>query len=259
MCRLAAYIGTAISLGEFLLQPSHSLLEQASAPREMQEALLNADGFGFGWFTDDGVPAIYTNAMPIWADHNIETLGHTLHSTQWFGNVRSATRRMGNFPANMQPFADHEFLFMHNGFVDHFSETLRPRIRQALTPEFENAIQGNTDTEYLFALFRQILSSDADMPVEDGLNRLFDTLEEWLGDVKCLLNIVIGDSQRVYATRHAINGECPSLYFTGDDDDYQGGILVASEPMTESDLWQTVPEHHLLILDTEEPPQLTPL
>ena len=259
MCRLAVYIGASIRLEDLILKPAHNLVEQAVAPREMQEARLNADGYGFGWFDDDGTPAVYTNTTPIWGDHNLETLGHTLQATQWFANVRSATRRMGNFAANTQPFADQEFLFMHNGFIDHFSETLRPRFRQVLHPDIEKSIQGNTDTEYLFALLRQILSEDRDMPVEEGLTQLFATLNDWLGDVKGLFNIVIGDSQRIYAARYAVNGKCPSLYFTVDDDDFPGGMLVASEPLTESNLWQAVPEHHLLILDTEEPAQLTPL
>jgi glutamine amidotransferase len=82
MCRLAVYIGASIRLEDLILKPAHNLVEQAYAPREMQEARLNADGYGFGWFDDDGTPAVYTNTMPIWADHNLETLGRRLQATQ---------------------------------------------------------------------------------------------------------------------------------------------------------------------------------
>ncbi|MFB3089839.1 MAG: class II glutamine amidotransferase, partial [Gammaproteobacteria bacterium] len=68
MCRLAAYIGPEISLGRFLMEPSHSLLRQSWEPKEMDEAVLNADGFGFGWVNQSNKAAIYTNTYPIWSD-----------------------------------------------------------------------------------------------------------------------------------------------------------------------------------------------
>ena len=53
MCRLAAYIGPTLRLEELLLKPEHSLVKQSWAPREMMEARLNADGYGFGWFDQE--------------------------------------------------------------------------------------------------------------------------------------------------------------------------------------------------------------
>lgn len=50
MCRFAAYLGPEIALDRFLLEPGHSLVRQAAAPKEMHGALLNADGFGIGSF-----------------------------------------------------------------------------------------------------------------------------------------------------------------------------------------------------------------
>ena len=259
MCRLAAYLGPEVTRARFLLEPAHGLVEQYYAPREMQEARLNADGYGFGWFAADEAPAVFTSQMPIWSDTNLESLGRALAARQWLANVRSATRRMPVAQLNTMPFADAEFLFLHNGYVDRFGETLRPRVRQALAPQFETTIQGNTDSEYLFAYLRQILDGDDDMPVEEGLAQLFDTLADWLGDTKALLNVIVGDGERLYCARHAINGECPSLYFTTDDEDFPGGQIVASEPLTGTEFWQPVPEHAMLILDLEQPPQLLQL
>ncbi len=58
MCRIAAYLGEPIALGKFLIEPPHSLQVQGWAPRELKYARLNADGYGFAWYADDGQPAV---------------------------------------------------------------------------------------------------------------------------------------------------------------------------------------------------------
>ncbi|MEE8388302.1 MAG: ergothioneine biosynthesis protein EgtC [Acidiferrobacterales bacterium] len=254
MCRIAAYIGPPVALQHFLLSPSHSLMEQAWAPREMREAKLNADGFGFGWFANMRQPAIYTNPMPIWTDPNLEGLGQTLSADLWLAYVRSASRRTDVSHANTQPFVNSTLLFTHNGFIDQFGETLRHNIRHALQTHCEKTIHGNTDSEYLFALLRQQLLEG--IPVEAGLRKLSQLLQGWASDVKLLLNFVIAEKDRIVAMRHAINGDCPSLYYCVNEKSFPEGKLVASEPLTESGNWQAIPEHHLLILSRDGAPQL---
>jgi len=232
-------------------------MEQSWAPQEMKEARLNADGFGFGWFANNKQPAIYTNPMPIWTDPNLDGLGQTLSADCWLAYVRSATRRTDVSHANTQPFCNNTLLFTHNGFIDQFGETLRHNIRHALETHCEKTIHGNTDSEYMFALLRQQLLSE--ISIEEGLKKLFHLLESWATDVKLLLNIVIAERDRIIATRHAINGECPSLYYCADDSEFAGGTLVASEPLTASESWQAVPEHNLLVIGRKSEPQLTSL
>ena len=89
MCRLAAYLGPAISLQQLLLQPPHSLYRQALEPRELIYARVNADGYGFGWYTDDGKPAVYTSTLPIWSDGNLPHLARSLVQPLWLAEVRS--------------------------------------------------------------------------------------------------------------------------------------------------------------------------
>lgn len=259
MCRLAAYIGPPISLAHFLLQPSHSLVRQAWAPREMSEGTLNADGYGFGWFDPSGQPAKFTSIMPIWGDTNLTALGPSLSASAWVANVRSATPGLAIAQANTQPFSDAEFLFLHNGFISNFASHIRARMRQALTAPIEAGVHGNTDSEYLFALLRNILAQDLELPLDEALLQLFAILHEWLAGERALLNFVLSDGERIYAVRHALNAPCPSLYFTADDEDYPEAALVASEPLTDSKFWQPVPEHHFLILDPTQPPELLPL
>ncbi|WP_018953286.1 ergothioneine biosynthesis protein EgtC [Thioalkalivibrio sulfidiphilus] len=259
MCRHAAYLGAPIPLGQFLLAPAHSLEVQSWAPRELRYARLNADGFGFGWHGADGTARRYVNPMPIWSDVNLPALGDTLTSPVWLAAVRSATSGFASGPSNTQPFARDGLLFSHNGFLEDFVSRVRPDLQAWLTPDTEASIGGTTDSEYLFAVIRQLLAED-DLPVEAALGEAFNLVAEWLDEGVALLNVLVSDGERIYATRHAINHECPSLYYTTDDDSFpEGAQLVASERLTESDLWQAVPEHHVLILDPHAPPELLAL
>lgn len=254
MCRIAAYIGPPIALNHFLLAPDHSLMEQSWAPREMKEATLNADGFGVGWFAEDGVPALYTNPMPIWTDPNLDALGRVLNTDLWLAYVRSATRRTDVSHANTQPFTDGSLMFTHNGYIDQFGETLRHHIRHALTAECEKSIHGNTDSEYLFALLRQHLMQNNNLEI--AIREMFKQLEKWAEDVKLLLNIVVAGKDSLLATRHAINGDPPSLYYSASDPFFPDASLIASEPLTERANWVQVPEHHVLKLSRNSEPEM---
>lgn len=257
MCRHAAYAGPPVGLNEFLLRPSHSLVEQSYRPREMLGATVNVDGFGIGWYLDDGRPGLYTNPMPIWSDSNLEHLGAALASPMWIGNVRSATRGQPVNQANTHPFLVGDYLFSHNGYIHNFFESAHRALRSLLEPEHESPIRGSTDSEHVFALLRQEIAVAGDMT--DAFGRLFERLETILTGTYGLFNLLIADGRRVYATRHAIGYDSPSLYIGTDRDLFDGGWLVASEPLTEATDWQKVPDHHLVVIEDGHEPQVTPL
>ena len=50
MCRHLAYVGAPIRMGELLTDPPFSLVRQSWAPRRQQHGVVNADGFGVGWY-----------------------------------------------------------------------------------------------------------------------------------------------------------------------------------------------------------------
>jgi glutamine amidotransferase len=259
MCRIAAYLGEPIPLSRLLLEPPHSLYVQSWAPRELKYAKLNADGYGFAWYGEDSRPAVYVNPGPIWSDPNLPHLARALVSDLWVGSVRSATGGNPVCHANTQPFVDAECIFDHNGVIDDFHTQLRARIVDELDPSYLPAIQGNTESEYMFALLRQLLADDPEMPMETALAELMQRIAEWSNGVRCLLNVVVSDGERIYAVRHALEDDCPSLYYTTDDEMFGGAQLVASERLTGSSLWRCVPEHQILILDPEAPPELLSL
>jgi glutamine amidotransferase len=64
MCRHLAYLGAAVTLRSVLTDPPHGLQARAWAPRRQRHGVVNADGFGVGWYADgDPVPARYRRAQ----------------------------------------------------------------------------------------------------------------------------------------------------------------------------------------------------
>ncbi len=173
--------------------------------------------------------------------------------------VNSATEGNPVNHANTQPFVDAEFLFDHNGLIDQFHSQVRPRLVAEPDPQYLPAIRGNTESEHLFAVLRQLLAEDPDLSMEAALAQLMECIEQWANGCQSLLTIVVSDGERLYAVRHALGDEPPTLYYTADDEAFPNAQLMASERLTESAFWQAVPEHHILILDPEEPPELLAL
>ncbi|MDY6943161.1 MAG: ergothioneine biosynthesis protein EgtC [Pseudomonadota bacterium] len=256
MCRIAAYLGEDVDLATFLLRPPHSLYRQSWDARELTEARVNADGFGIGWYAPDRQAATYINTSPIWSDPNLDSLGRTLSSGCWLGNVRSATPGLGVSLANTQPFHGANWLFTHNGFVEDFAQALRPRLSRELADDIHAEIKGTTDSEYLFALIRQRMRENPHADPADVMFLAVEALDRWMGQNRCLLNWILTDGQRVFALRDAVGAEAPSLYFCTDSETTPNGQWIASEPLDDSEFWRPIPQGALLILDHDQPPEL---
>jgi len=257
MCRLAVYLGPEISLGRFLMEPDHSLYRQSWEPREMDEAILNADGFGFGWLNPSKQTAIYTNTCPIWSDTNLSSLSDSLFSPYWLGNVRSATPGQQVTQCNTHPFKIDQTLFTHNGYIENFNPKIRSIFHDILDASIQAEIQGNTDSEYLFALLRQQLLKTSD--VAEAIPAMVSTLSEIVSNEKVLLNLIVGDGTQFYVLRHAINGKCPTLYYSTEENEFPDAILIASEALTKSGKWQAVPEHSYCTISDITPPNFISL
>jgi len=251
MCRLVAYTGPGVPLRRLLLEPEHSLMVQSWGPREMDEAVLNADGFGFGWYSSDGQPGKYINTCPMWSDVNLEALGRSLSSGLWLANVRSATPGQAVSLDNTQPFIAGRFMFLHNGYIREFRETARPRFHEYLTAGIQAGIRGNTDSEYLFALFRQQLASSGNDTLA-ALQQTLQGLPALLADTPALVNLVVCDGENLFACRHAVNkGSCPTLYFSDRHPDFPDASLLASERISLPEAWDPVAENTILVISAD--------
>ena len=234
------------------MEPDHSLYRQSWEAKEMEDAILNADGFGFGWLNPSKQTAIYSNTRPIWSDTNLGSLCESLFSPYWLANVRSATPGQQITQSNTHPFKVDQILFTHNGYIEDFNPKIRAIFHDILDSSIQAEIQGNTDSEYLFALLRQQLLKSPNLA--EAIAAMVSTLSEIISDEKVLINIIVGDGTRFYILRHAINGQCPTLYYSTEENDFPGSILIASEALTESGKWQAVPEHSYGTISDNSPP-----
>ena len=157
MCRHVGYIGNQKPLKDALFNKKHSIIEMAYKPKEMQEAKLNADGFGIGWINNNQFYT-YKNQYPIWNDTNVFSLCENLHSKLIIGNVRSATITENNGLQNTHPFKYDKFMFSHNGYIANFETKNKVKLIEKIENRFLNLLKGNTDSEYIFFYFCNALN-----------------------------------------------------------------------------------------------------
>ncbi|MFT5395408.1 MAG: glutamine amidotransferase [Gammaproteobacteria bacterium] len=241
MCRLAAYLGTEISLSVFLQEHEHSLIQQSWAPKEMQNGTLNADGYGVAWLAEKNIPSSYKNVLPIWSDTNLNSLGRSLSSQLWLANVRGATPGQGISESNTQPFIKDNLIFTHNGSLKPFNNITKARFLDLIPNTISAGITGDSDSLYLFALLQQHLQKQDS--ISNAIISTMNDLKSICSDsVSALLNIIISDGDSLYACRHALNGNCPSLYYLFKEDN----VWLASEPLSPNDAWISFPEHSFI-------------
>jgi glutamine amidotransferase len=254
MCRLLGYLGPVVSLDRLIEEPDHSLIVQSYKPREMTSGLLNADGFGLGWYRPRGDgPFVYRNTQPIWSDANLPSLLSYVESGCVVANVRSATPGLPVDLSNCSPFRFGQMLATHNGFIRRFRETLYRRLREALDDEHYRAVHGVTDSEHIAAFVLSRWSREGG-DLASALARALETLFGWGAEAEVDLscNLIFTDGRQLVACRAANRDPVPSLYFLKDDPRFAGAVLVASEPLFESPGWESFPEGGILTV-TREP------
>lgn len=249
MCRLLAYLGSPVSLEKLLYKPEHSLIVQSYQPREMTSGVVNADGFGMGWYHNqkDTEPFMYKNTLPIWNDVNLPSLSRYVESKCVLAYVRSATPGQAIDFSNCQPFNDQELLFIHNGRIENFRQTLHRKIRSTLTQNLYEKINGNTDSEHIFALLLSQIKINKHRPLQYALRTTLLTLLEMAKryQVEVSANVVFSDGHRLIASRFTTTSPAPSLYWIRDDLIFPKSVIIASEPLFIGN-WTACPENSII-------------
>jgi glutamine amidotransferase len=231
MCRHLAYLGAPITLAELMFQGAHSLERQSYAPREMDGALLNADGFGVAFFAPHRAePARHRSVLPLWGDESFAELAPGVLARAAVANARSATPGLGGGLANTPPYVGAGWVFSHNGLLDGFRSGPERAMRDALSDETWALVRGTTDSELLFALFVDALRTHEPM---EALAATFARVAELAPNRRALLSVLATDGERLLATTHALGGRPPSLYRARRDD----RAHLASEP-TDDAAWE---------------------
>jgi ergothioneine biosynthesis protein EgtC len=247
MCRLVAYLGQeSIFLDRLITKPKHSLTVQSYQPQEMTAGLLNADGFGIGWYVAEQAPFLYKNTLPIWSDMNLGHLGRYVQSNCILANVRSATSGQSVDLGNCQPFNFDEILGVHNGYIEDFRRSLYRPVRSLLEDKYYQNIFGSTDSEHILALFFQNLSSGTSVSMVLAMQQTLETLLDLCSkyNVNASLNLIVSDGKQLVAARCGSRSPIASLYWLQNSN----SITIASEPLFDHSHWQSLAENSILAI-----------
>jgi glutamine amidotransferase len=215
MCRHLGWLGEPRSVASLVLDPPYGLLVQSYSPRRQKHGLMNADGWGIGFFDEDGEPRRWRSAAPLWGDASFASVAPALRSGCLVAAVRSASVGMPIEASASAPFTDGRWLLSHNGLVD-----------RAVLPASAVA-ESTNDSALLAALI-----------FERGLDVLGDTIVEVATtDPNARLNILAGNGSELRATTWG-----DTLFMRRDAD----GVVLASEPFDDDEDWQEIPDRHLV-------------
>ncbi|MGK7949755.1 MAG: ergothioneine biosynthesis protein EgtC [Xenococcaceae cyanobacterium] len=252
MCRLLAYLGSTVQLDRLLYKPQHSLIVQSYQPQEMTSGLLNADGFGLGWYhpQKQDLPYTYRNTQPIWSDLNLAQITRYIEAKCIVSYVRSATPGLAVDLSNCQPFTHENIVFIHNGYINNFRNTLYRSIRSTLNDSTYQSIHGTTDSEHIFALIINQLQINPQLTLQQALAEALTKLTELTRSAKTCFsaNIIVSDGRKFVASRYAYEQTPPTLYWLRDASDYPNGVILASEPLFEGN-WKSCPTDSIITVE----------
>ncbi len=276
MCRLVAYLGTPIFTDEIIIKPTNSLIHQSYAAEETENP-VNGDGFGLGWYNKDirEEPGIYKSIFPAWNDQNLIHNASFIKTSCFLAHVRAATVG-GISTENTHPFSYKQYLMMHNGGILEFDK-IKYDLVQLLDPESFLWIQGQTDTQYILALFMtnirklRIKGPATSKQMVACFNKTFKDIEELKRkngvDAIALYNIVLSDGYRMIATRYSTdpNNEARTLHYAEKmscviceegtlkmdvANEKRTSTLISSEMLTEdTEKWREIPQNHAIFID----------
>lgn len=217
MCRHLGWLGAPVSVSSLVLDPPQGLRVQSYAPRRQKHGLMNADGWGVGFFSDlpDPTPRRWRSPAPLWGDASFDSVAPVLRSHCVVAAVRSATVGMPLEASATAPFTDGQWLLSHNGIVD-----------RAVLPLSANAESVCDSAVLAAAIF------------DRGLDALGDTIiEVGAADPLARLNIMAANGSRLIATAW---GDTLSILRRAD------GVVLASEPYDDDPDWEDIPDRHLV-------------
>ncbi len=292
MCRVLSYLGNPILVEELLYKPDNSFITQSYHPKYMSH-LLNLAGFGIAaWDTkshDVARPFFYkTERLPFY-DDNLRSLSQKIMPYCLLAHLRGVSYNSKNIVSNQNV---HPFMFegsnialAHNGDLFNFN-LMKYDLLEHIHPDYQSKIKGNTDSEWIYALFlSQLVGNDGHYATEDIINAITETLkiihrvrQKHDITINSPVNVFISNGEFIAATRFvydygwqafeeepSTHSAYHSLWYTyGEgygyyDNEYRmqpGGkkssIIIASEPLTEDvTTWIEVPEYTLIIARRE--------
>jgi predicted glutamine amidotransferase len=274
VCRFAFYLGSPIRISALVTEPENSIIHQSYMAQERVEP-LNGDGFGLGWYVD-GIehPAAFRSITPAWNNRNLQALARAIESGCILAHVRAATSGLDVMEQNCHPFTHGPYAFMHNGEVGGFRR-IRRALLESLSDEAFATVAGTTDSEHLFAVFRDELAlreAEADRTeamagaLEAAVGRVLALVERHAPGTPSYLNIVVTDGAAAVATRfttaegaahtlrlnrarrYGMRGRVSQVIPRERSDEPAHAVLISSERLSDDPGWETVPTGSLVLV-----------
>lgn len=254
MCRWIAYTGGPILLEDLVIKPKDNLIQQslrAKAPRTP----TNGDGFGIGWYDKQPNPGLFRSIRPAWNDLNLLDLTSHIESPLFMAHVR-ATSLATVQETNCHPFRYQQWLFVHNGQIEHF-ELMRQALLEKIAPKYFANILGSTDSEVMFHLALTLgLEEDVPAAIAAMVRLVEATAKENGVDEALWMTLAISNGKNLWGFRYGSDGKGPTLYISPGMDEIKQlnpeiakkvgrfAACLVSEPIGNfQDIWKPIPEN----------------
>ncbi len=253
MCRIAAYYGPPVRLSALLHEPSHGLTDQSRNAKEMADSSIAGDGWGIGWYCPDSgpTPGMIKSILPLWADENARSATHAVLSGSIVGHIRFASPGIEVCFTNTPLYVLDDYLWTINGMLEPWPGPLSKALRDRLDPDHEADVRGSTDGEMMGALwrthFRRTGGRDAPAALRTMLREARDLARAHDGEIKT--NVILANATGLLAVRFADPVEANTLYYLRGEARWNGGAVVASEPMDDGPGWHEVGPDTLVRVD----------
>jgi len=263
MCRWIMYSGEPLLASKLVCNPKNSLITQSIDAKEENHFKVNADGVGFGWYTNiHPEPGLYRDPLPAWSNENFKELCNNIQSPLFFAHVRASTGA-ASINVNCHPFKYKNMLFMHNGAVMHYNE-IKGDLTHHISPELAPFKMGSTDSEMLFYM---ALSNGLEENPQEAIRQTFQQiidvqLSKGLPSA-VRASIAFSNGETSYAVRFSNTNVIPSLYYIQGKDlpktietekfryCFRNSVLITSEKLEDILEYKRIPNNMIITLNTK--------
>lgn len=273
MCRMLGYLGQSDFIEKLLVKTQHSLIAQSISARETNFH-VNGDGFGISWYSEEPgctVPVLFKSVRPAWNDTNLKSIAAATRASCYIAHIRAATHGNVSFQ-NCHPFIHKNMILVHNGAISDFQKIKRSIVNELDDQNFES-IEGQTDSEYFFALILHYLVDDENpspqavmKAMEQAIAFIQRTYEAKEIDGLMHINTLFTFGDYILAMRFTNKLEDPAstLYYVTGEVQTSGehcfvktvaqpsATLIASEKLDEYAHWTMIRENYFLLVKPDQ-------
>ena len=294
LCRLLGYIGAPVELSDLIFNSDQSLAVQAYSSNTQN--FLNVAGIGFtAWQNDSIKPqkpfSYHSTELPMY-DRNLQRLADKISTNCAVGHIRATgympgTSNIITIP-NCHPFQfkNTDVVLAHNGGLAAF-DSIKLQITDMCDDQFSLQVQGNTDSEWIYALLMSNLNKNR---AKLSAQKLADATLNTLSDIRKLrqsaginthsaANLIISNGKSLIATcftydfgcydglinQAVLSPEMHSLWFSLGEkfgcfeghwtmqkqkNKPNSSLVIASEPLSnDTSTWVELQKYTMLVAD----------